>query len=112
MTKYEEMFNGGCMSAIHAISTAAGSWSGASRDAHLHEAIVDTMATVIACKCHVLDYMRNSTDATDEELVSQYADTIDIIKSLRYYEETTNHAHRVIPCLDENDEPRKDFDWR
>ena len=112
MTKFEEMFyNEGCMSAIHALSSAAVSWSGASRDAYLHNAIVDTMVTVIVCKCHVLDYISNSDVATNDEYIEQYADTLDIIEALRFYEETTNHAHRVIDCLDDNDEPRTDFDW-
>lgn len=112
MTKFELMFfDGGCMNAIKAISTAAGSWSGASRDAHLHEAIVDTMVSVIVCKCHVYDYLFHTGDYTPEELSKAYDDVTAIVSALRYYEDTTHHAHRVIPCLDDNDQPRTDFDW-
>lgn len=112
MTKFEEMFySDGCMSAIHALSEAANAWSGASRDAYLHSAIIDTMVTVIVCKCHALDFIRNSDVATEDEYTVQYADTMDVIKALRFYEETTGRAHRVIECLDDNDEPRTNFNW-
>lgn len=112
MTGFENMFIGGCMSAIRTLSHIHKEWGGVRRDTLISAAVVDVMVAHLACKCHMYDYLMHTDDSSLEELIKVYDEITAMVSALRIYEDSVRHgAHREIPFLDSHDQPRTDYHW-
>ena len=112
MSVFEKIAITGIMSAIHTLSNIHYEWGGNRRDTLISAAVVDVMVVQLAYKCHMYDYLAHNDDSSPKEVSELHEEIIAMVSALRNYEDSVRHgAHREIPFLDSNDEPRMEFNW-